>query len=152
MTTVSKGAHPGRLQATSVTEIAASFGSLKRSRVHCASRSTAWRRSGPFLTDANTASAYQNPSTVRARCGRRARCMRKCADGAPRSLPAGRRHGLARHALALADAARLLAQKAQPGRKLPAARDPARGTRRRLARASPLGTPGLQPDASEQET
>src|SRR6266849_4222883 len=110
MTTVSRGAHPGRLQATSATEIAASFGSLKRSRVHCVTRSTAWRRSGPFLTDTNMASAYQNPSPVRVRCGRRARCMRKYADGTPRSFPAGRRHGLARHAFALADAAQLLVQ------------------------------------------
>src|SRR3989442_4418227 len=102
MTTVSRGAHPGRLQATSATEIAVSFGRLKRSRVHCATRSTAWRRSGPFLTEANMASAYQ-----------KRHCMRKCADGAPRPLPPRRRHGMAGDAFALADDAQLLVQEAR---------------------------------------
>src|SRR5439155_26503124 len=57
MTTVSRGAQPGSAQATSATEIAASFARPKRARVHSVVLSMAWRRSGFFLTDANIASA-----------------------------------------------------------------------------------------------
>src|SRR5213594_3839501 len=124
MTTVSSGAQPGSVQATSATETAASFGRPKRSRVHCPTRSTAWRRSGPFLMEANMASAYQKGHS-----------MRKCADEAPRPFPARRCHGLARHAFALADAAQLLVQTARSGRDLRAACDPAREPRRGPARA-----------------
>src|SRR5216117_3064003 len=119
MTTVSRGAQPGSVQATSATEIDASFGRPKRSRVHCSTRPAAWRRSGPFLTDANMASAYQ-----------KRHCMRKCADGAPRPLPPRWRHGMAGDAFALADAAKLLVQTAPSGRDLRAACDPAREPRR----------------------
>src|SRR5437879_12938370 len=132
MTTVSSGAQPGSVQATSATEIAASFARPKRSRVHCSTRSTAWRRSGAFLTEANTASAYQ-----------KRRCVRKCADGALRPLPPRRRHGMAGDAFALADDAQLLVQEARPGRKLRAARDPAREPRRGPARAPRPGIRGL---------
>jgi hypothetical protein len=50
-TTVSKGGQPGSAQVTSVTRMAASTGSLKRSRVHSRNRSRAAARSGLVFRD-----------------------------------------------------------------------------------------------------
>src|SRR5262249_57048641 len=50
-TTVSSGGQPGSAQATSVTRIAASSGSLKRDRVHSFTRSRACRYSGRLCKD-----------------------------------------------------------------------------------------------------
>src|SRR5258707_2660743 len=50
-TTVSSGGQPGSAQATSVTRIAASCGSLKRTRVHSFARSRACRYSGRLWKD-----------------------------------------------------------------------------------------------------
>src|SRR6266436_8257539 len=50
-TTVSSGGQPGSTQATSVTRIAASSGSLKRERVHSFTRSRACRYSGRLWKD-----------------------------------------------------------------------------------------------------